>query len=436
MTVGQPSVFPQTPLFQFGGFGNPTVRPPGEQGTAVASTVVPQYVAIAPPAAPSVAPPLAPPLVPLVAQPPVQPPNNPTEPIAQAPVAAQPDLAPIFHQLNTQIQGQAALMNNNLLIGTIESYNGVKNNVEDFIRSVQNVSALAGWNDATTVSVALIKLKGLALEHVQMRGRPQTWNDFKALLRKRFAPPSTELTAFSNLVQCQQKAGELVAEFAQRLQLWCSKSELVGDGQLMLRFFLSGLRPQIRNIVLMKNPTTFEEALNQAQYAEGCEALTSRASARTFVINSGGNGANEIECYYCHRLGHIRRNCDRYVTFRKGSGEGQDRYRQVGGPGPNRGQVNFQRQGYAPERREYQGQTLNNRNRYDYENNQGGRRNYRDGVIGFQERDDRFGQTDRFNTNENSRQRDSGSDSDSAGSSRRNESGNNPNANGARPLRR
>ena len=177
-------------------------------------------------------------------------------------------------------------MNNNMLIGTIESFNGVKNNVEDFIRSVENVSTLAGWGDAITISVALIKLKGIALEHVQMRGRPQTWNDFKDLLRKRFAPPSTELTAFSNLVQCQQKAGERVAEFCQRLQLWCSRSELGGDGQLMLRFFLSGLRPQIRNVVLMRNPSTFEEALNQAQYAEGCEALTIRTTARTFVINS------------------------------------------------------------------------------------------------------------------------------------------------------
>jgi len=100
-----------------------------------------------------------------------------------------------------------------MLIGTIESFNGVKNNVEDFIRSVENVSTLAGWGDTITISVALIKLKGIALEHVQMRGRPQTWNDFKDLLRKRFAPPSTELTAFSNLVQYQRKAGERVAEF-------------------------------------------------------------------------------------------------------------------------------------------------------------------------------------------------------------------------------
>jgi len=102
-----------------------------------------------------------------------------------------PDVAPILNQFNNQIQGQAAQVNNNLLVSTIEPYNGVKGNAEDFIRSVENVSGLAGWNDITTVSIALIKLKGLALERVQIRGRPQTWTGFKDLLRKRFAPLST-----------------------------------------------------------------------------------------------------------------------------------------------------------------------------------------------------------------------------------------------------
>jgi len=92
-------------------------------------------------------------------------------PGAQPPAAALPDYAPIINQINTQIQGQAAQMDNNMLIGTIESVNGVKKNVEDFIRSVENVSTLAGWGDAITISVALTKLKGIALEHVQMRGR-------------------------------------------------------------------------------------------------------------------------------------------------------------------------------------------------------------------------------------------------------------------------
>jgi len=160
-------------------------------------------------------------------------------------------------------------MNNNMLIGTIESFNGVKNNVEDFIQRVENVSTLAGWGDAITISVALIKLKGIALEHVRMRGRPQSWNDFKDLLRKRFAPPSTELTAFSNLVQCQQKSGERVAEFCQRLQLWCSKSELGDIDQLMLRFFLSGLRPTIRNAVLMEKSYDIRRSFKSGSVCRG-----------------------------------------------------------------------------------------------------------------------------------------------------------------------
>jgi len=153
---------------------------------------------------------------------------------------------------------------------------------------------------------------------------------------------------------------------------------------LMLRFFLSGLRPQIRNVVLMRNPSTFEEALNQAQYSEGCEALTTRTTARTFVINSerysGDKG--EIECYFCHRLGHIRRNCNKYYDFLRQSGGGSDRPKLNGNFGSNKGPYNLQRPSYLPERNGYQNRSGGSQDRHDYENNRGDRRSYRDVLAG------------------------------------------------------
>jgi len=240
-------------------------------------------------------------------------------------------------------------------------------------------------------------------------------------LRKRFAPPSTELTAFSNLVQCQQKSGERVAEFCQRLQLWCSKSELGDIDQLMLRFFLSGLRPTIRNAVLMKNPTTFEEALNQAQYAEGCEALTARSSARTFAINFGSYSQNtEVECYFCHRLGHMRRDCDRYARYLNNFRNPVD----YGG---------------------YHGSNANSQGYRNKGNNMRGGRSYGDVLVGSsetnanrepQEWNDCYRKTAKFNTDEAPRQNDSWSDSDPEGDARGTVARNDPNADGARPPRR
>ena len=135
-------------MFQFG-FGAITVRPPGVPFTA---TTVPQYLALTSPLTPLPTPPVglpqaqpnivvqaAPPpallQVPLVGSPQAQPnpvalvgqplaPPNLAVPGAQPPAAALPDYAPIINQINTQIQGQAAQMNNNMLIGTIESFNG------------------------------------------------------------------------------------------------------------------------------------------------------------------------------------------------------------------------------------------------------------------------------------------------------------------------
>ena len=206
------------------------------------------------------------------------------------------------------------------------------------------------------------------------------------------------------------------------IALWCSKSELGDIGQLMLRFFLSGLRPTIRNAVLMKNPATFEEALNQAQYAEGCEALMARSPARTFTVNFGGYSQNsgEVECYFCHRSGHVRRDCDRYARYLNNF----------------RNPVDYG----IYHRRNANSQSYRNKG-----NNMRSSRSYGDVVVGSsetnanrepQEWNDCYRKTAKFNTDEAPRQNDSGSDSDPEGDARGTVARNDPNADGARPPRR
>jgi len=246
-----------------------------------------------------------------------------------------PDLGPAVQQLNNQIIGQAAQMNNNMLISSIEAYNGVKGTVDDFIRAIENVSLIAGWTEQVIISVALLKLKGLALEHMQQRARPLTWTDFKALLRRRFAPPATELTSFSNLKDCQQKAGERVVEFSHRLHQWCSKSTFGAEDRIMLPFFITGLRPQLQNMVLMRNPQTFEEALNAAQYAEGCELLTHPKRTLAITTEHGKEpNVGNIQCYHCKRLGHYRRECKLYHEEIR-TGRNRDYQQQRGNIGRN-----------------------------------------------------------------------------------------------------
>jgi len=104
-----------------------------------------------------------------------------------------------------------------------------------------------------------------------------------------------------------------VAEFSHGLHQWCSKSTFGAEDRVMVPFFTSGLRPQLQNMVLMRNPQTFQEALNAAQNAEGCKLLTH--PKRTLAITTGhGKEPNiaNIQCYHCKRLGHYRRECKLY----------------------------------------------------------------------------------------------------------------------------
>ena len=195
----------------------------------------------------------------------------PTGAVAAASTAghAAPPGAPAASQVGTQVQASAPIaaspaapvalaspaapgtlaIHGNLLLSSIDSYDGVKGSIEDFLRSVENIKNFAGWNDLTTISVAQCKLKGVALEFIQMKGQQASWADMKSVLLKRFSAPATEFAAFSELISCQQKMNETVAQYAQRIQLLSAKSlsgglPVANDNLLLLRFFPSSSQEQ------------------------------------------------------------------------------------------------------------------------------------------------------------------------------------------------
>jgi len=208
--------------------------------------------------------------------------------------------------------------NPSILINTIEPLSGASGtSVEDFTRAVDNVSTLGQWNDVVIVSVALSKLKGVALEFIQMGGRPDSWQTMKARLHRRFGVLTTDLTAFTEFVGCQQKVNERVAEFAQRLNYLGTKGlpEYGNDG-VQFRFFLNGLRPAVRSAVVQRSPVNYEQALEYALYYEATEANGGKQSRAYTVSQSsfhkGGNAENwqkDIVCHFCKRNGHVSRDC-------------------------------------------------------------------------------------------------------------------------------
>jgi len=205
------------------------------------------------------------------------------------------------------------LANPTILINTIEAFSGASGtSVEDFTRAI-DVSSIGHWGDAATVSIALSKLKGVALEFIQMSGRPDSWQTMKTRLHRRFGVPATDLTAFTEFVACQQKANEKVAEFAQRLNYLGTKGlpEYGNDG-VQFRFFMNGLKPSVRTVVVQRSPVNYEQALEYALYYEATEANGGR-QARTYTVSlvsfgadsgyrsRGGNSKNRLACHYCKK---------------------------------------------------------------------------------------------------------------------------------------
>jgi len=171
---------------------------------------------------------------------------------ASAPIAASP-AAPVA--LASLVASETLAIHGNLLLSSIYPYDGVKGSIEDFVRSVENIKNLARWNDLTTIPVAQCKLKGVALEFIQMTGQQASWADIKSVSLKLFSAPAMEFTTFSDLTSCQRKLNETVAQYAPRIQSLSAKSlpgglPVANDNLSLLRFFLGGLRNSIKAAVI------------------------------------------------------------------------------------------------------------------------------------------------------------------------------------------
>jgi hypothetical protein len=164
-----------------------------------------------------------------------------------------------------------------------------------------------------------------------------SWAAFREALINRFTPISPERTAREKLASLRQTKS--VRAYAQDYNL-CMIELPTMDERDRLHRFMAGLKPEVRIHVELQNPTTLEQAVQLAIQTDsllwqvrkgpnlvgrGCPdprdkngnnrgpqpmelgALESRTGGRQQRRDL--TDISDIKCFYCKRLGHMKRDC-------------------------------------------------------------------------------------------------------------------------------
>ena len=215
------------------------------------------------------------------------------------------------HQMETYLQANNVNLNNNDIIPYVAGY------LAD--------SALT-WYRTHLAEVR----KGLSQDF-------STWSAFKEALIQRFTPISPERTARQKLVILRQTTS--VRSYAQEYNLCMLELPEMEEKDRIYRF-ISGLKPEIRLHVELKQPVTLSAAVELAiqvdslmwQVKKGPQPYlgdrvpsrvatgtgptpmdlgTTESKPNAYTRKSGPLGKENIppRCFFCGKLGHFKREC-------------------------------------------------------------------------------------------------------------------------------
>lgn len=204
------------------------------------------------------------------------------------------------------------------LVSTIQQFDGSKpESLANFFQSLENVGTLSYWSDTERLSIAKLKLSGAALGFMQSEDptRFSTYENFKTVLTERFADKAPQHCYFQQLSVIQQRKGETIEAFADRVRTLNEKTVRVtanAEVNIALRgeadrraldAFLRGLTGSVGEHTRLKFPTTMREAITTAVAVEHLLRPAQVEIAERKVFQG------EVTCFRCHKKGHISREC-------------------------------------------------------------------------------------------------------------------------------
>ncbi|GFY97649.1 hypothetical protein Acr_12g0001900 [Actinidia rufa] len=254
----------------------------------------------------------------------------------------------------------------------------------DWILAMEKNFRLLRCGEQQKVEIGSYLLAGEASRWWNLKGVREPgmdWARFKVIFREKFVPRAVQNAKCSEFEHLKQ-LGTTIADYEGSFTNLAEYApHLVATDEMRARRFEDGLRHEIKRVIRPLVLPTYAEVLDRAIIVEQDEIERKKYFDSKRRQNFGGEGTsgqkkqkpemksrsfgsnpkgievrNEIRCFHCNEVGHIKRNCPRLraeaVAPRGGLGGENVRPAENARPGGNRpgnrgGNMNNQRQGQA-----------------------------------------------------------------------------------------
>jgi Zinc knuckle len=170
-------------------------------------------------------------------------------------------------------------------------------NIDTFFNRIDEMSLMGNWTRMQQAIITKLKLVGDAREYVDNNPLLQnaTYEVLREKLKSWFHVEESHSQLVQNFLQCTQRPGENVRQFATRLSIAGYKTLVKTNNaeeqemrvkildESMLAQFIKGINGNIKRFVMSKNPESYEGALTIAFQEERCEETMTN---KPLIVNS------------------------------------------------------------------------------------------------------------------------------------------------------
>ncbi|KAL4302946.1 hypothetical protein GQ457_10G011940 [Hibiscus cannabinus] len=160
------------------------------------------------------------------------------------------------------------------------------------------------------VDYALIWWDQLTSSRRRNGERPiSTWNEMKAIMRRRFIPTHYHRELFNKLQNLKQ-SNQSVEYYYKEMEVAMIRANIDEDREATMARFLAGLDPDIANVVELQHYIDIDDMVHIGD------------ESRKAVKTKRGSSSRDVQCFKCLGRGHIASQCpNRNAMFIRENGE-------------------------------------------------------------------------------------------------------------------